>query len=66
MQCKHAFIGVCSEEENMKNKIINEKIEMETKLTNNVFPVVTPLQHCTYSGLLGTMGLSFRTPWDEE
>ena len=64
MQCKHAFVGVCPEEKNMKKKKIDEKIEIETKLTNNAFPVVTPLQHCTYSGLLGTIGLLFRTPWD--
>jgi len=64
MQYKHAFVGVCPEEENIKKKMIDKKIKIETKLTNNAFPVVTPLQHCTYSGLLGTMGLSFRTPWD--
>jgi len=39
MQCKHAFVSVCPEEKNMKMKKIDEKIEIETKLTNNAFPV---------------------------
>ena len=29
----------------MKKEMIDEKINMETKLTDNVLPVVTPLQH---------------------
>ena len=45
MQHECVFIGMCSEEENMKKEIIDEKINMETKLTDNVLPVVTPLQH---------------------
>jgi len=38
------FVGVCLEEENMKKKIIDEKIKIETKLTSNALPVVAPLQ----------------------
>ena len=34
------FVGVCLEEENMKKKMIDEKIKTETKLA---LPVVTPL-----------------------
>ena len=44
MQCKHAFVGVCPEGENTKKEMIDEKIKMETKLTDNVLPVVAPLQ----------------------
>jgi len=39
------FVGICLEEENMKKKKIDEKIKIETKLTNNALSVVTPLQH---------------------
>jgi len=34
---------MCSEEKNTKKEIINEKIKMETKLTDNVLSVVIPL-----------------------
>jgi len=43
MQHECAFVGMCPEGENMKKKMINEKINMETKLTDNVLPVVTEL-----------------------
>ena len=39
MQREHAFVGVRPEEENMKKKMIDEKIKIETKLADNVFPV---------------------------
>jgi len=31
------FVGVCPEEENMKKKMIDEKIKIETKLADNAF-----------------------------
>jgi len=34
---------VCPEGENTKKNLINEKIKIETKLADNVLPVVTPL-----------------------
>ena len=42
------FVGVCPEEENMKNKIIDKKIKIETKLTNNDLLVVISLQQVYY------------------
>jgi len=30
-------VGVCPEEENMKKKMIDEKIKIETKLADNAF-----------------------------
>ena len=41
MQRKRAFVA---EGENTKKEMIDEKIKMETKLTDDVLPVVTPLQ----------------------
>ena len=35
------FVDICIEEENMKKKIIDEKIKIETKLASNALPVVT-------------------------
>jgi len=43
MQHECVFGGMCLEGENMKNEMIDEKINMETKLTDNVLLVVTPL-----------------------
>ena len=37
------FVDICIEEENMKKKIIDEKIKIETKLVSNALLVVTPL-----------------------
>ena len=45
MQYECAFVGMCPEGENMKKEMIDEKINMETKLTDNVLLVVAPLQH---------------------
>jgi len=42
------FVGICPEEENMKNKIIDKKIKIETKLTNNDLLVVISLQQVYY------------------
>ena len=42
------FVGVCPEEENMKKKMIDKKIKIETKLTDNVLLVVIPLQQVYY------------------
>jgi len=39
------FVGVCPEEKNMKKKMINKKIKIETKLASNALLVVTSLQH---------------------
>ena len=36
-------MGLCSEEKNIKKKMIDEKIKMKTKLTDNVLSVVIPL-----------------------
>jgi len=38
------FVSICLEEKNMKKKMIDEKIKMETKLTDNALLVNTPLQ----------------------
>jgi len=55
MQRKRAFVVVCPEGENTKKEMIDEKIKMETKLANNVLPVVAPLQQwaqiCNITGL---------------
>ena len=45
MQCEYAFVGICLERKNTKKKIIGKKIKMKTKLTDNILPVITPLQH---------------------
>ena len=37
------FVDIYIEEENMKKKIIDEKIKIETKLASNTLPVVTSL-----------------------
>jgi len=42
------FVGVCPEEENIKKKMIDKKIKIETKLTDNVLLVVIPLQQVYY------------------
>ena len=36
-------MSICSENKNMKNKIVDKKIKIETKLTNSALPVVTLL-----------------------
>ena len=41
---KMCFVGVCPEKKNMKKKMIDNKIKIETKLTNNTLSVVVPLQ----------------------
>ena len=42
------LVGVCPETENMKKKMIDKKIKIETKLTDNVLLVVIPLQQVYY------------------
>ena len=42
------FVGICPETENMKKKMIDKKIKIETKLTDNVLLVVIPLQQVYY------------------
>ena len=42
------FVGVCPEEENMKKKMIDKKIKIETRLTDNALLVVIPLQQVYY------------------
>ena len=38
------FVSICPEEKNVKKEMIDKKIKIETKLTNNALPVVVPLQ----------------------
>ena len=44
MQYKYTFVGIYLEEKNTK-EIIDEKIKMKAKLTENVLSVVVYLQH---------------------
>jgi len=37
------FVGICPKKENMKKKIIDEKIKIKTKLVNNALSVVASL-----------------------
>jgi len=37
------FVSVCPKEENMKKKMINEKIKIKIKLANNALLVITLL-----------------------